>query len=1402
LREVIKRKFNLTLTISLVILQFFSSSVFAGFLYLPLNKSYTPVGYVGSYPGHTGTDYRGAGYGTLVYAAYSGTVVATRETENDGCDITRAQQLHWGNYVKIDHQIGSSKYRTEYWHLKQNGVVVSVGQKVETGDLIAYISNSGLTVGSDCAKRPDLPFGAYYHLHFEVKKWNGNGWTVLNPYAGGSGWLWTTNPPTPSTQVPPPLPPACSYSVGQNSSRKDLFEQAYSRNGGKDGLGCPLGTATYWWGGLTKQEFTNAGIIYNSGADAAVAYVVKSGIWKYYRSYYSNSNLGGPISDEFVNSFGKPQTNFRRGFIWWDGSSAHPVVYGDWYWITQGADTTLDASFENAEGGGVQLILDGKGGTGGWVSPQPLVGKEITDVLVNQDSLFYWEQFDITHYLQFGLLISGVDLSDRLLVYSANSSNHWNNFGWVDMDDGTQTYGQWESFSRNLWNDYRAEFGINPIKVKEFRVGHAIKDIWVGDHGGTVKNIVFDYELPQTEIEIVPDFPDGGEGWYQSPPLVSLTAIDDASGIDRIEYNLGSGWHVYNEPFQIDHDGIFQLQYRAVDRAGRIETPKSHDFKVDTSDPQTQLNSFGPSYEDGEDRIYVSDQTNFELDAIDETSGVSETTYSYHGPYSETESQPYTETFSLESDEGLNTIVYQSSDNAGNVEEANSQDFYLDSTAPASTDDSDGQWHNEDVIVTITSSDPDAPDETTGSGEQKINYSGSQGGEVLGDQARVTFTDEGTHDLTYYATDNVGNVEKANQAAPINIDKTPPEITGESTISPNENDWYNEDVIVHFDANDQDNLSGLKSVTPDTVVSTEGANQEVIGIAEDNAGNAASTIVSGINIDKTPPTIEGSISTESSGIDLEGRNWYNEDVTIHFEAADQEHLSGVKSITPDVEVSTEGVSQEIIGAAEDYAGNAANTVVSGVNIDKTAPESSLNLLNSNYNNQLDENPIEIDFSYGDALSGVKRVGLYKRQPDQDWEHHWTSPAGAIPDHFNVWSLPVEGRWEFSSRATDFAGNKEGLSEVAVTSIVYDITPPVSEVKSVEEGEYYNTWPEIFGTADDINLISPLIETSGIAQVEVRIDINGGEGEWIEVAGTDEWTLADFSSEDGFYTIYSRATDRAGNQMHTYQVSFVYDSISPVTSGNILGSLGMNSWYVSPTNLELTTIDLTAGVFQTFYQVGDADLKSYVGPLSFVDGLYTVEFWSVDKAGNEEDHQLLTLKVDTAAPAVPAASVSGGSFFEGEQLTISLTGEDASQIYYSINGENEILYITTLIISDDALISAYAIDESGNRSAKTSWNFVFGPKSTATPQVLGASAEFSRSLVKGEPLVIVEDGSVQGELAATNENFVNDEINQSGDVQGVEIIGGEGPESEGSYLAIILLAGSVFLFIFALRRFLL
>ncbi len=123
----------------------------------------------------------------------------------------------------------------------------------------------------------------------------------------------------------------------------------------------------------------------------------------------------------------------------------------------------------------------------------------------------------------------------------------------------------------------------------------------------------------------------------------------------------------------------------------------------------------------------------------------------------------------------------------------------------------------------------------------------------------VLLTTEGLNQpVAGTAFDLAGN--SATASVQISIDKTPPTILPSQSPAANSFGWNNSPATVSFLCND--NLSGVQICTPPVVLSTEGQNQTVIGMATDFAGNsaAASTAVS---IDLTPPTI--SISSPTTG---------------------------------------------------------------------------------------------------------------------------------------------------------------------------------------------------------------------------------------------------------------------------------------------------------------------------------------------------------------------------------------------------------------------------------------------------------------------------------------------------------------------------------------------------------
>jgi murein DD-endopeptidase MepM/ murein hydrolase activator NlpD len=88
--------------------------------------------------------------GDTVVASRTGVVKELRENQPDNNDNTSSNLY---NYLMIEHDDGTVAF---YAHLKQNSVIVQVGDKVNKGNFIALSGNSGYT-----ANFPHLHFGVY-----------------------------------------------------------------------------------------------------------------------------------------------------------------------------------------------------------------------------------------------------------------------------------------------------------------------------------------------------------------------------------------------------------------------------------------------------------------------------------------------------------------------------------------------------------------------------------------------------------------------------------------------------------------------------------------------------------------------------------------------------------------------------------------------------------------------------------------------------------------------------------------------------------------------------------------------------------------------------------------------------------------------------------------------------------------------------------------------------------------------------------------------------------------------------------------------------------------------------------------------------------------------------------------
>jgi len=379
-------------------------------------------------------------------------------------------------------------------------------------------------------------------------------------------------------------------------------------------------------------------------------------------------------------------------------------------------------------------------------------------------------------------------------------------------------------------------------------------------------------------------------GWYAGDVTIHWTCGDALSGID--------GSCPADSVITSEGDNL-SVTASVSDRAGNSSTASVSNIKIDRTAPSTSASA--PS-------AWVHDDVTVTLSPTDTLSGVAATYFSLDSAAtSPGTSVPI-------SSEGVHTLEYWSVDKAGNSEAHSTITIRIDKTAPTITHTQSppangNGWNKTTVTVTF-----DCHDQAALSG-------------IASCTSPQTVSDDGQGQVVPgQAEDVAGN--SATDSAMVNLDQTPPTITGAPDRTPNGAGWYRGNVTVTFACGDA--LSGVDSCTGNATLA-QGANQSVSGTAIDAAGNSAHATVDHISIDKTPPTITGAPTTLPNA-----NGWYSGDVTIHWTCSDA--LSGIDGACPaNTVLNGEGGSLSASASIADVAGNEASATVAGIKIDRTAP---------------------------------------------------------------------------------------------------------------------------------------------------------------------------------------------------------------------------------------------------------------------------------------------------------------------------------------------------------------------------------------------------------------------------------------------------------------------------------
>lgn len=730
-----------------------------------------------------------------------------------------------------------------------------------------------------------------------------------------------------------------------------------------------------------------------------------------------------------------------------------------------------------------------------------------------------------------------------------------------------------------------------------------------GNTSGSVQSqpaVRIDRTAPETTVSAPP-------AWSNHDLTLRLTASDGLSGVDATAWSLDGGPVQSGTEVEVSDEGSHTLEFWSTDRAGNTEPTRTVSFGIDKTSPTIGHVLSPAANADGWHNAPVT----VTFTCSDAVSGVASCTEP-RTVSTEGRDQPVTGTVE---------------DNAGNrVHDPVSLD--IDLTRPTITVDdlppaNGAGWYGAPVTVTFT-----AEDALSGirSAERSVTF-----GEGAGQTATARATD---------LADNRAEVT----TPPVDVDTTPPTITGRVLEEPHGHGWFRDDVTVRWGCDDT--LSGVVECPGDSVLTGEGSALSASESVTDRAGHTATATVTGVRIDRTAP------STSVAGVP---GGWADRPVTLTLTATD--NLSDVRTTHYVVDGETEAVGDEVVVGTEgvhtvrfwsvDHAGNAEPPQTVTVRVDLSAPTVVVGRTPEANAQGWHNTDVAVSFSCED-------------QPDLSGLASCSDPVLVI----------TEGRGqEVSGTAVDSAGNRA----TGTTTLNIDKTPPTvtgAPDRAANAAGWYDapvtvsfeasdelsgidlvTPPQHVGEGEDQTVEGSATDNAGNLAVttvgDLDVDLTDpdlsaaptsapNEHGWYNTEVTQVWHATDtlsgldgdapapslISGEGRGQTVSETVRDRAGNTTTTTSEPVDVDLTAPTTA-----AAAPDGWVNHAVEVVLTPRDVLSGVDTTWFRVDGGARQEGTRLLLTDDGVHTVSYGSTDLAGNAEEARTVTVRVDRTAPTI-------------------------------------------------------------------------------------------------------------------------------------------------------------------------
>ena len=181
----------------------------------------------------------------------------------------------------------------------------------------------------------------------------------------------------------------------------------------------------------------------------------------------------------------------------------------------------------------------------------------------------------------------------------------------------------------------------------------------------------------------------------------------------------------------------------------------------------------------------------------------------------------------------------------------------------------------------------------------------------------------------------------------------------------------------------------------------------------------------------------------------------------------------------------------------------------------------------------------------------------------------------------------------------------------------------------------------------------------------------------QFSGVNGWAWQ--PTDQTCHTAYIRAWDNAGISSLSSYGPLCFDNIPPFTAISLSGN-GTWPHYNGPVLMTLTATDNASGVASTSYETDYGSYQPYSAPFYlYVPGYYTIQYYSVDRAGNYEYPEFQDLYIDSNQQStlsvsdggtgsgtvtstdgnINCGSICAATYWDGQPVTLTATPEPGS-----------------------------------------------------------------------------------------------------------------------------------------------